>query len=162
MDMSVIIRKGEVKDMPFVLELIKELARFEKEADAVIIDVNYLIDNGFSSNPAFQVFVAEMDNNEIVGMALFYSRFSTWKGKSLHLEDLIVKENKRGFGIGKALYAKFLNYAKQQKVKRVEWAVLDWNTNAIAFYKKYGATVFDDWRIVQMNENQLTAFTTKA
>ncbi len=149
-----IIRKGVSTDMASVLGLIEELAIFENEPNAVIIDDKYLINEGFKENPSFKVFVAEM-NAEIVGMALFYPRFSTWKGKSFHLEDLIVKKDKRGLGIGKALYSKFLHYAYSHNVKRVEWAVLDWNTPAIDFYEKSGATVFKDWRIAQMNEEQL-------
>jgi GNAT superfamily N-acetyltransferase len=158
--MSFIIRDAVPADMISVLSLIKELAEFENEPNAVIIDKDYLIQKGFKPNPSFQVFVAEL-NNEIVGMALFYPRFSTWKGKTLHLEDLIVKQNKRGLGIGKALYSKFLNYAYTQKVNRVEWVVLDWNEPAIEFYKKSGATIFDDWRTVQMNEEQLKAYVKK-
>jgi len=149
-----LIRNAIENDMSSVLSLIKELAIFEKEPNAVIIDEKYLITEGFKSNPSFKVFVAEMNDN-IVGMVLFYPRFSTWKGKSYHLEDLIVKKEKRGLGIGKALYNKFLNYAYSHNVKRVEWAVLDWNTPAIDFYNKSGATVFDDWRIAQMNGEQL-------
>ncbi len=151
------IRKGVAKDMFAVLELINELAIFEKEPNAVIIDVDYLIKAGFGEKPLFKVFVAELDN-EIVGMVLFYPRFSTWKGKTLHLEDLIVKKNKRNLGIGKALYFEFLKYANQQQVKRVEWVVLDWNKNAIDFYKKSGANVFTNWQTVQMNEQQIAQF----
>jgi len=155
--MSFIIREAISNDMPSVLELINELAVFEKEPDAVIINSEYLVKEGFKANPSFKVFIAEL-NKEIVGMALFYPRFSTWKGKSLHLEDLIVKQDKRGLGIGKALYTRFLKYAYSQNVKRVEWVVLDWNKPAIAFYKQSGATIFDDWKTVQMNEQQLKEF----
>ncbi|MEE9350603.1 MAG: GNAT family N-acetyltransferase [Flavobacteriaceae bacterium] len=155
--MEFIIRQGEIKDMGSVIELIQELAAFEKEPDAVEIDMYDLIKEGFTPNPSFKSFVAEM-NDEIVGMALFYQRFSTWKGKSIHLEDLIVQKNKRGLGIGKALYREFLQYAYNQKAKRVEWVVLNWNTDAIAFYEKSGASVLTDWRTVQMNEKSLENF----
>jgi GNAT superfamily N-acetyltransferase len=154
------IRKGEIKDMASVLELILELATFEKEPDAVEIAMYDLIKEGFSSKPAFQIFVAEMQD-EIVGMALFYPRFSTWKGKSMHLEDLIVKEDKRGLGIGKALYNTYLTYSHKQNAKRVEWVVLDWNENAIDFYEKSGATVFDNWRVVQMDKEKLSEYVAK-
>ncbi len=160
MNKSIIIRDAIVEDAPFILELIKELAIFEKDPDAVIIDEAYLIKEGFGKTPAFKVFIAEL-NTKIVGMALFYPRFSTWKGKTLHLEDLIVKQDKRNLGIGKALYTHFLHYAAQQKVKRVEWVVLNWNTNAINFYKKSGANVLTDWQIVQMNEQQINQFVKK-
>ena len=155
--MNYTIREAFKNDMDSVLNLIKELAVFEKEPNAVIIDSTYLKKEGFNANPSFKVFVAEMDN-EVVGMALFYPRFSTWKGKTFHLEDLIVKQNKRGLGIGKALYVKFLTYAYSQKANRVEWVVLDWNKAAIEFYKKSGATIFNDWQTVQMNDKQLEAF----
>lgn len=155
-----VIREARENDMASVLNLIKELAVFENEPNAVSINVDYLIQEGFRDTPSFKVFVAEMQNN-IVGIALFYPRFSTWKGKTFHLEDLIVKKEKRGLGIGKALYRQFLEYAYNQKVQRVEWAVLDWNKHAIDFYNKSGAKVFDDWRTVQMNYEQLKAFVLK-
>jgi len=152
--MNFIIRKGKKPDMTQVLSLIKELAIFEKEPDAVVITKKLLQKNGFSKNPLFKTFVAEMED-EIVGMALFYPRYSTWKGPTLHLEDLIVKKEKRGLGIGKALYDEVLKYAYKKKVKRVEWVVLDWNTTAIDFYKKSGAKILTDWRTAQMDEQGL-------
>lgn len=158
--MNISIRDAIPKDMNAVWELIQELAVFENEPDAVVIDVDYLIKKGFKTNPSFKVFVAEV-SNEIVGMVLFYSRFSTWKGETLHLEDLIVKKDKRNLGIGKALYTQFLKYANEKQVKRVEWVVLDWNTTAINFYKKSGATVFDNWQTVQMNAKQIKLFVEK-
>jgi len=151
------IRKAKKQDMSKVLLLIKELATFEKEPKAVVIDENYLIEFGFSENPSFFTYIAEYDN-EIVGMALFYYRFSTWKGQTIHLEDLIVKQNKRNLGIGKALYNEVLKFAAVKKVKRVEWVVLDWNTNAIQFYQKTGAKVLNDWRTVQMDEKGLKLY----
>ena len=99
-----IIRKGEKNDMPAVLDLIKELAIFEKEPNAVVVTFDDLVRDGFSDNPLFHTFIAEVDN-EIIGMALYYYRYSTWKGKTIHLEDLIVKEKSRGTGAGYALYA---------------------------------------------------------
>lgn len=157
--MSYIIREGKVKDMINVLALIKELANFENEPEAVVINKSDLIKHGFSEKPLFKVFVAELDK-EIVGMALFYPRYSTWKGATLHLEDLIVKQEKRSLGIGRALYTRFLEYAYEQKVKRVEWVVLDWNKNAIEFYEKTGANILEDWRTVQMHEKALNEFIT--
>jgi len=152
--MSFKIRKGKNADMLQVLSLINELAVFEKEPDAVVITENTLQKHGFGKNPLFKIFVAEM-SGEIVGMALFYFRYSTWKGPTLHLEDLIVKEDKRSLGIGKALYKKVLNYAYKKKLKRVEWVVLDWNKPAIDFYKKSGAKILPNWRTVQMDEKEL-------
>ena len=152
-----IIRKATKNDMPSVLELIQELATFEKEPDAVVVTVDDLVRDGFSENPLFQCFVAEVDN-EIIGMALYYYRFSTWKGKTIHLEDLIVKEDKRGTGAGFALYTEIIKKGKAENVRRIEWNVLDWNTPAIDFYKKSGANVLKDWCVVQMDEKGINQF----
>ena len=152
-----IIRKATKNDMPSVLELIQELATFEKEPDAVVVTVADLVRDGFSENPLFQCFVAEVDG-EIIGMALYYYRFSTWKGKTIHLEDLIVKESKRGTGAGFALYKEIIKQGKAENVRRIEWNVLDWNTPAIDFYEKSGAKVLGDWRVVHMDENGIEQF----
>lgn len=159
-NMSLVIRKGEKEDMPAVLSLIKELATFEREPEAVVVTVDDLISDGFSLNPLFQTLIAEYDN-EIVGMALFYNRYSTWKGKTIHLEDLIVKENKRQLGIGKMLYDEVLKYALTQKVRRVEWVVLDWNKTAIDFYKKSGASILKGWETVQITDENLIKYINK-
>jgi GNAT superfamily N-acetyltransferase len=154
------IRKAQKTDMPQVLELIQELAVFEKEPNAVEISVEDLINDGFSNNPLFYCFVAE-ENNNILGIALYYYRYSTWKGKTIHLEDLIVKEDKRGLGIGFALYSEIIRQGKRDNVRRIEWAVLNWNTPAIEFYKKTGAKVLDDWRVAQMDKTGIDAFLEK-
>lgn len=151
------IRKATKNDMPSVLELIQELATFEKEPDAVVVTVADLVRDGFSENPLFQCFVAEVDN-EIIGMALYYYRYSTWKGKTIHLEDLIVKEIKRGTGAGFALYKEIIKQGKAENVRRIEWNVLDWNTPAIDFYEKSGARVLGDWRVVHMDEKGIEQF----
>ena len=151
------IRKATKNDMPSVLELIQELATFEKEPDAVVVTVDDLVRDGFSENPLFQCFVAEVEN-EIIGMALYYYRYSTWKGKTIHLEDLIVKENKRGTGAGFALYKEIIKKGKAENVRRIEWNVLDWNTPAIDFYEKSGAKVLGDWRVVHMDDKGIEQF----
>jgi len=151
------IRLAKRADMGSVHKLICELAVFENEPDAVHITQETLVHHGTGDNPLFTCFVAEQDNH-IVGMALVYFRFSTWDGKSLHLEDLIVSRNFRNQGIGKALYNKVMTYAAQENVNRVEWVVLDWNKNAINFYEKSGVTFLKDWYLVQMNKNQLTTY----
>ena len=151
------IRNATKSDMPSVLELIKELAVFEKEPEAVVVTAEDLVRDGFSENPLFECFVAE-ENNEIIGMALYYYRFSTWKGKTIHLEDLIVKEDKRGTGAGFALYSEIIKKGKAENVRRIEWNVLDWNTPAIDFYKKSGANVLKDWCVVQMDEKGINQF----
>ncbi|WP_264519834.1 GNAT family N-acetyltransferase [Flavobacterium sp. N1994] len=154
------IRKGEKKDMKAVLELIQELATFEKEPDAVVVTVADLERDGFGNYPLFHTFVAEVAD-EIVGIALYYYRYSTWKGKTIHLEDLIVKEKMRGAGLGFALYSKIIEQGKIDQVRRIEWAVLDWNTPAIDFYIKSGAKVLNDWRVAQMDENGINEFLSK-
>ena len=155
--MSFIIREGVRSDMPSVLKLVKELAHFEKEENAVVVSVEDLERDGFGEYPLFRVFIAEK-NGEIVGMALFYERYSTWKGRSIHLEDLIVKKAFRGEGIGKALYTKVLSFAHQKELKRVSWEVLDWNKVAVDFYVSTGAKILDGWQVVHMNEHSLQNF----
>ena len=152
--MNVIIRKAQKEDMGAVLELINELAVFEKEPDAVIINKDDLIRDGFGENPAFHCFIAEADG-KIEGMALVYFRYSTWKGKTVHLEDLIVREKFRGKGLGSALYTEVIRFAAEQKVKRTEWVVLNWNKEAADFYRRSGADVMEDWDTVQMDERSM-------
>ncbi|WP_299012676.1 GNAT family N-acetyltransferase [uncultured Polaribacter sp.] len=158
--MSFLIRLATKEDMQAVHNLITELAIFEKEPNAVEITVADLIKDGFSENPKFKVFVAEQEN-VIIGIALFYERFSTWKGRTIHLEDLIVTKEKQKIGAGKALYTAVLKYAYDNNYKRVAWEVIDWNTNAIDFYKSTGATYLNNWSVVQMNDENLESFITK-
>ena len=155
--MALLIRKAKESDMEEVLDLIRELATFEKEPDAVEISTQELIEEGFGNFPLFVCFVAE-EAGKILGAALVYFRFSTWKGRSLHLEDLIVSEQHRGKGIGTLLYRKVMEYAYQQNVSRVEWVVLDWNHPAIAFYEKSGANLLKDWYLVQMDKEGVANF----
>ena len=159
------IRKGNSEDMKSVLELIHELAIFENEPDAVVITVNDLVRDGFGEKPLFHVFVAEIENNqkqkEIVGIALYYYRYSTWKGKTIHLEDLIVKEKMRGTGLGSALYSEIMQQGKRDNVRRVEWNVLDWNTPAVKFYENSGAKILNGWQVVQMDEAGINSFLEK-
>ena len=151
------IRRGNPQDMQAVLGLIQELAEFEKEPDAVLVTVDDLIRDGFGPVPLFHVFVAEVES-EIVGIALWYYRFSTWKGKTIHLEDLVVKDKMRGTGLGYALYSEIIKQGKKDQVRRVEWNVLDWNAPAIEFYEKSGAKVLKDWYVVQMDEIGINHF----
>ena len=155
-----IIRKGIQKDMPAVLDLIKQLATFEKEPEAVVLTVDDLVRDGFGKNPLFYTFVAQIEN-KIIGIALYYYRYSTWKGKTIHLEDLIVKEENRGSGAGFALYSEIIMQGKKDNVRRIEWNVLNWNTPAIEFYKKSGAKVLDDWLVAQMDEEGINNFINK-
>ena len=151
------IRKGKPEDMQAVLGLIQELADFEKEPDAVLVTVADLVRDGFGPVPLFHVFVAEVES-EIVGIALWYYRFSTWKGKTIHLEDLVVKDKMRGTGLGYALYSEIIKQGKRDNVRRIDWHVLDWNTPAIEFYEKSGAKVLKDWYVVQMDEIGINHF----
>lgn len=142
--MNIQIRKGEPKDMPEVLNLIKELAIYEKAPDEVETTIEELTEDGFGTKPIFDVIVAEMEA-KVVGFALYYTSYSTWKGKALYLEDFIVSEPYRKYGIGKKLFDEVLKDAKERKVKRMEWQVLEWNEPAINFYKKYNATLDGEW-----------------
>ena len=145
------IRTAVPQDMPRVLELITELAVFEEEPDAVEITSEDLQVDGFGKEPAFKCLVAEVNGN-IEGIALFYGRYSTWKGKVLHLEDLIVSQKMRGSGLGTALLDEVVLHGNQLGVKRICWEVLDWNEPAIQFYKKKGADVKRDWDVVHLND----------
>lgn len=139
------------KDMPRVLELIQELAIYEKEPHAVEVTIDDLENDGFGTNPKFTCFVLELENN-IEGIALVYPRYSTWKGEVLHLEDLIINEKFRGKGLGTILLDAVVKYGKEKGVKRICWEVLDWNESAIEFYQKKGANVMRDWDVVQLDE----------
>ena len=155
--MNFIIRDAVPADMVQVLGLIKELALFEKEGNAVEVTVDDLINDGFGDNKLFHCFVGEA-NHEIVGIALIFPRYSTWKGPVIHLEDLIVTEKMRGKGLGGALLTEVVKYAHNKGVRRVSWEVLDWNDPAIAFYESKGANVMRDWDVVQLNEKGIQNF----
>ncbi len=145
------IRFAKKDDMRQVLDLIMELADYEKELDAVEVSVEQLQSDGFGERPKFKCFVAE-HNEKIVGIALVYMRYSTWKGEVLHLEDLIVSEIMRGSGLGTALLNEVVKYGHGLGVKRIGWEVIDWNEPAIGFYEKKGANVMRDWDVVQLDE----------
>lgn len=155
--MEYIIRNALATDMPRVLELIQELALFEKEPDAVKVSLEELKEAGFGAKPLYHCFVAEIEN-KVEGMALVYPRYSTWQGPVLHLEDLIVTQSVRGKGIGSALLEKVVKYGKEKGVRRIGWEVLDWNEPAIKFYESKGARVMRDWDVVQLNEEGIRRF----
>jgi GNAT superfamily N-acetyltransferase len=138
------IRKATAADCPRMLELVRELATFERSPDAVTVTLQHFIETGFGKNPVWSALVAlEINENEenIIGISLYYMRYSTWKGVMLYLEDLIVTESCRGKGIGKLLFDKTVEEARALKVVGMMWQVLDWNEPAITFYKKYGAEI---------------------
>lgn len=155
-----LIREAQASDAAHILALIKELAAFEREPDEVEVTVPELVQDGFGEHPKFKCFVAVV-KEQIVGMALFYPSYSTWKGKSWHLEDLIVTESMRGKGIGFALLKEFIVFAHASGVRRIQWVVLHWNTPAIDFYQKHGATVLEDWNITLMKKGAMKHFIAK-
>lgn len=142
--MNINIRVATKDDCPRLLELINELAVYEKAPEEVTVTLAEFIDAGFGKNPVWKAFVAE-EKNEILGFALFYTRYSTWKGRRLYLEDFIVTEAARGKGIGKILFEKVIEEAKNGGYNGMTWQVLDWNTPAINFYNKYSAAIESGW-----------------
>jgi GNAT superfamily N-acetyltransferase len=142
--MSIIIRDAIRQDVPAMFELIKELALYENAPEQVTNTVDQMYLDGFSESPSFGTIVSEVDG-EIVGMALYYYRYSTWKGKRLYLEDLIVSETMRGKGLGEKLLDATIEKARQTACTGLMWQVLDWNEPAINFYKKFGARFDEEW-----------------
>ena len=138
------IRLARKEDAPEILAMIQELADFERESDAPALSVSDLIRDGFSDQALFHVLLAE-EHDRIKGMAFIYERYSTWKGKSLYLEDLIVKKEFRGQGIGSRLMDAVIDKAREGGYTRLEWQVLDWNEGAIEFYKKLGVELDSSW-----------------
>ena len=141
---NVQIRKAVPSDMSRVLELIKELAIYENAEDQVTNTAEQLTEDGFGDAAAFECVVAELAD-EVIGFAIYYTSYSTWKGTCLYLEDLLVTETKRRLGVGKLLFDEVLRIAKERNAKRFEWQVLDWNEPAINFYKKYKADLDPEW-----------------
>ena len=156
--MKIKIREAAKNDMQEVYNLIVELAVFEKEHDEVDISIKDLEDMGYLyKNPLFKCFVAEVED-DIVGAAIIYNRFSTWKGKTLHLEDLIVTKKMRGKGIGSKLFDKVILFGKKSEAKRISWNVIDWNKDAIEFYENRGAKIVDGWSIVHLSGVNLSNY----
>ncbi len=151
------LRLATKQDMPRVLELIRELAIFEREPDAVEVTLADLETDGFGEQPKFVCFAAEI-NHKVEGIALVYPRYSTWKGEVLHLEDLIVSEKCRGEGLGTQLLDAVVKYGKENSVRRISWEVLDWNEPAIEFYEKKGANVMRHWDVVHLDENGIEKY----
>ena len=142
--MDFTIRKAKKEDCTQILNLIQELAVYEKAEDQVEISVQDLERDGFGENQFYKSFVAQI-KNEIIGVAIYYEKYSTWKGRCIYLEDLIVTENKRGLGAGKALFESVMIEAKKGNYGRMEWQVLDWNDPAIKFYESYSADLDNTW-----------------
>lgn len=142
--MSTTIRRAVKSDCPRILELIKELAVYEKAPNEVTVDFDHFVESGFGDKPVWWAFVAEVDG-VVQGFALYYIRYSTWKGQRLYLEDLIVTEEARGTGLGKLLFDRCLQEMEEKKFTGMMWQVLDWNEPAINFYRKYGAKLDGEW-----------------
>lgn len=138
------IRKAVKEDCAAIVELVKELAIYEKAPSEVTVSLEHFIESGFSANPLWWAFVAT-SNETIVGFALYYIRFSTWKGQRMYLEDLLVTEQHRAKGIGKLLFNALIVEAKEKNFNAICWQVLDWNEPAINFYKKYNTTFDGEW-----------------
>ncbi|MEP6681735.1 MAG: GNAT family N-acetyltransferase [Parafilimonas sp.] len=142
--MSINIRRAVKQDCKRLLDLVQELADFERAPQEVTVTLDHFIDSGFGKNPVWYGFVAE-ENQEIIGFILYYVRYSTWKGQRMYLEDFLVTEKARGKGVGKLLFDRLIEEAKEKKFNGIVWQVLDWNEPAINFYKKYNAKIEDEW-----------------
>ncbi|WP_266203459.1 GNAT family N-acetyltransferase [Pontibacter kalidii] len=151
------IRKGTIDDLPQVYALIKELAAYERAPDEVTNTLLEMERDGFGENAIYKFFVAETEEG-VVGIALYYTAYSTWKGRMLFLEDLVVTERLRRTGIGKRLFNAVAQEAKDTGAKRFKWQVLEWNEPAIAFYKKIGAALDSEWINCSLNEEQIRQY----
>lgn len=153
------IRRGTKTDLPEAFDLIKELAVYEKAPEEVDNSVARMEEDGFGERPVFEFFVAEEDS-QIKGIALYYYRYSTWKGKSIYLEDLVVRESERGRGMGKLLLDEIVLEAQRTDSRQVMWQVLDWNEPAIRFYKRLGADLDETWINCKLNHEQILNYST--
>jgi GNAT superfamily N-acetyltransferase len=156
--MDIKIRKGVKSDLPAVLDLIKELADFERALNEVTVSLEDLEHDGFGNHPYYWFIVAEKEG-EIIGLSFYFIRYSTWKGRFLFLEDFVVKESFRNKGVGALLFEETIRIAKELDVKGMTWQVLDWNKNAIRFYEKYNSDISTEWYNGKLTYEQLKRFT---
>jgi GNAT superfamily N-acetyltransferase len=154
---AVSIRKGTGNDVPAAYGLIKELALYERAPEQVTLTEKELFEDGFGPDPIYGLFVAELDD-DIVGMALYYEKYSTWTGRCIFLEDIVVSEAQRGMGIGHRLFKAVIQVAKERNSARMEWQVLDWNEPAIRFYQKYDAILDGEWLNGKLTREQIAAY----
>ena len=155
--MEIKLRQAEKQDLQVVLDLIKELALYEKAPDEVTNTIESLEKDGFGDHPLFYIILAEVDQ-KVVGMSFYFISYSTWKGKCLYLEDIIVNEKYRGNKIGKLLFDATIERAREIGAKRMQWQVLDWNEPAINFYKKYNAELDGEWLNCKLTKEQIINF----
>lgn len=151
------IRKGRREDLPDVLKLICDLAKYEKSLDQVEVTIAQLERDGFGRRPWFWFLVAELDGM-IIGLSFYFIRYSTWKGKLLYLEDFVIKDKYRGQGIGSSLFEATINVCKDLNLNGMSWQVLDWNQEAIDFYAKYNAQLSNSWLDGKLSRNQILDF----
>jgi GNAT superfamily N-acetyltransferase len=155
------IRKGEPRDVPQALELVRELALYERAPLEVTNTEAMMLEDGFGKDPVFGMFVAE-ENDRLIGIAIHYVRYSTWKGKMLYLEDIVVTESSRGKGIGHALFQACMEYAIEKNYEGMIWQVLDWNEPAIRFYQKYNAILDPEWVNGKLTKNMMLEWKNKS
>jgi GNAT superfamily N-acetyltransferase len=158
--MPISIRPATVADAPAAYELIRELAEYEKAPQEVTVSLEQFTDDGFGEQARYRLLVAEQHNDtnndkKVVGIALFFNSYSTWKGKTIYLDDLVVAETYRRYGIGKQLINALLDIARQENVNQVRWHVLDWNEPAIRFYEKMGVKMEPEWITCKCEKNML-------
>ena len=152
------IRKGTKKALPYILDLIKELAKYENSLDQVSITLEELEKDGFDSTPSYFFLLAEK-NEQIIGMSFYWIRYSTWKGKVLFLEDFIVKKEYRNKGIGGKLFEATIKLCDELNLNGMCWQVLDWNKPALSFYKKYNSKISNEWLNGKLTKQQISKFT---
>ena len=152
--MKVNIRKGDKKDLPIVLNLIKDLAKYEDALENVTLSVSQLEEDGFGKHPYYYFLVAEI-NQKIIGLSFYWIRYSTWKGKFLYLEDFVIKKEYRRKGIGSKLFEATIKISQKHECHGMIWQVLDWNTSAINFYKKYNANISGEWLNGKLTKQQI-------
>jgi GNAT superfamily N-acetyltransferase len=150
------IRKATPSDVPHILRLVKELAAYERAPEEVVVTGEILLRDGFGEHPLFHCYVAESADGYIAGMALYYIKYSTWKGPCVFLEDIVVSQSERRNGIGKLLFEKVMEETRRRGALRMEWQVLDWNEPALRFYEKYQPEVLKEWMNFRLSGSQLT------
>jgi GNAT superfamily N-acetyltransferase len=148
--MNINVRRAVEDDCPRLMELVRELAEYEKAPQEVTVTMDHFVSSGFGPNPVWWAFVAEVDG-QVEGFAIYYIRYSTWKGQRMYLEDLVVTEKMRGKRLGKLLFERLIEEAKEKQFKGIVWQVLDWNEPAINFYKKYDASFDPEWINCSLN-----------